>query len=820
MKERRSGCSLIYLPTNVYPQNVTIDAASDNVFSFIFNGDQLRYVYYNYYVADNTEGNVTANTYFPPIPIYGGDTVNIPIPANTFANGREYVWRMQLYQRDSTIFVLRGTVGAGSSGTRVVLANKPSGIVQGMTITIDGVRRTINSYVQSTGVITTGTAFSGSIVGKAYVINTHFVDTPNGYYFQTRSTPTVEISDISSDSLDSAGNLKYRSYTFTGTYTQLQNVSIRYHKWILQATDPVTHKTSVITQTDEIYNSHLTYTFDGFNSGVTYTLILEVVTQDNVVASHSLQFSVLYVEPVLKEDPLATWNPIHNSVLINAGVIKVAGADVTGTYEFIDDEWLHIKTGYIQYSQMNGRPFVLDNFTLLTEMYIDPTVATNLIGLLSGNERDYYITSLGIKRQNDGSVRRVLEVILNAIIGSTQSAIAYPVNDFKDGSRPMLQYDTPTINNQYDYLWMDNATWDLGGNQYYVWNTENVIKTNTYKICMTSEYCAIMDYQGRQYRIDFPENYDMIRVYNKLRLYAGCYYHYIMLMDSVFPDEDLAKFFTPDFEPGWDVYEDTLIMAIYKGTLVSSNIDSLQTSEISKINIYRQEVGDTRQHFVGSLSINDQYIEDFMVANNKVYQWFIVPVSDKELGAQIATNELMIKFDEYTVNPLDQFDDGTYKPLSTWKFGLNTESDNYEQNILKTKFDGLGRYPKYTVEARNYISGSLSAYLSFMSVNNIADNRIITTFFDENSYWRTRECIYLEPAEMLDEWNDMIVSGVECLIRDLKGHIWRCQIDANSFKIENFNQISPTTIDFNFTQVGSAEDTIVYDIESDFNAGV
>lgn len=811
---------MIYLPTNVYPQNVTIDAASDNTFSFIFNGDKLELVYYNYYIADNTETGVKLNTYKPPTPIYGGDTVNIPIAPNTFANGREYVWRMQLYQKDSTIFVLRGTVGTGSSGSRIVLSNKPSGIVQGMTITIEGTTKRIENYVQSTGVITTGTAFAGSIVGKAYVINTNFLDTPNGYYFQTRANPTVKFVDIPSEYLDSAGNLKYRSCTFTGTYTQQQNVSIRYHKWTLQVTDPVTHKTSTVTQTDEIYNSHLTYTFDGFVSGMTYTLILDVVTQDNVYASNSLQFSVLYTEPVLKEDPLAIWNPDHNSVFINAGVIKVAGADVTGTYEFIDDEWLHIKTGYIQYSQMSGRPIILDDFTLLTEMYIDPTVATNLIGLLSSNERDWYITALGIQRQNDNSVRRVLEVILNAVIGSTQSAVAYPINDFKDGSRPMLQYDSPTINNQYDYLWMNNATWDLEGNQYYVWNTENVIKTNTYKICMTSKYCAVMDYQGRQYRIDFPENYDMIRIYNKLRLYAGCYYHYIMLMDSVFPEEDLAKFFTPEFEPGWDVYEDTLIMAIYKGTLVSSNIESLQTSEISKINIYRQEVGDTRQYFVGSLALNDRYIEDFMVANNKVYQWLIVPVSDRELGAQIATNELLIKFDEFTVNPIEQLVDGTYQPLSTWKFGLNTETDNFEQNILKTKFDGLGRYPKFTVEARNYISGRISAYLSFMSVNNIADNRIITTYFDENSYWRTRGCIYLEPAEMLDEWNDMIVSGLECLIRDLKGHIWRCQIDTNSFKIEYYNQVSPTTVDFTFTQIGDVEDTIVYDIESDFSAGI
>ena len=202
-----------------------------------------------------------------------------------------------------------------------------------------------------------------------------------------------------------------------------------------------------------------------------------------------------------------------------------------------------------------------------------------------------------------------------------------------------------------------------------------------------------------------------------------------------------------------------------------------------------------------------------MVANDEIYTWYIVPVSGNEIGVSIATNTLYVRFDEWTINPMDyDYESGfenMYTTERTWKFGLNIVDDGLTQNILKTRFDGLSRYPKFTVEARNYITGTVSAYLSTITVNDIIGTPEIDNYPQDHVFRRNSD-IYYEPASKLREWNELVASGREVLIRDLKGHMYIAQIDSNSAKIDIYNQTSPTTITFTFTEVADWNETSVY----------
>ncbi len=92
-----------------------------------------------------------------------------------------------------------------------------------------------------------------------------------------------------------------------------------------------------------------------------------------------------------------------------------------------------------------------------------------------------------------------------------------------------------------------------------------------------------------------------------------------------------------------------------------------------------------------------------------------------------------------------------------------------------------------------------------MQENKIYNNSVIINNYPEFSPFRNNNYIYNEPASMLEDWNELVASGLEVLIRDLKGHMWRAQIDANSGKIDNYGQVFPTTITWTFTEVGSLD---------------
>ena len=102
-------------------------------------------------------------------------------------------------------------------------------------------------------------------------------------FFKTRTTPVVQVNEISSPH-------NRANVDFSGTYYQHQNVPIQYYIWnIYDAED------NLIDTSGKIYNSKLTYNYDGLLSGNTYKYQLVVVNQDNVqIASSKFSFSVYY----------------------------------------------------------------------------------------------------------------------------------------------------------------------------------------------------------------------------------------------------------------------------------------------------------------------------------------------------------------------------------------------------------------------------------------------------------------------------------------------------------------------------------------------
>lgn len=794
---------MIYQPVNVYPNNNVVDASINNNFSWLFNGDNLASYRVDVYKLNESTTSYT-NTVTPSTTVYGGDTVTFTLPANTLQNAQDYIWKLTEFEANPTMFVINGKFVTITSDTEFVISTQMTTVQKDMFLYYNNQYKKIIEYKSTDGTCKIESAFTTKPeAGKTYSVYSPFITTLNGFYFKTRNTPVVSIDDITSDSKDEAGNLNQRQYTFVGHYAQAQNVSIKYHSWSLYNANT----NVLIEETDDIYNSNLKYTFDGFVTGIQYKVVLHIETQDGVQVSVDKVFNVLYSSPEVIDSPLVTLNSEHNAAKLYYNIVKVSYPTINGEYDFTDNNTLHIKSGDLTYDKVSGKNINVKDYTILAQFYVESGKTGKIIGL-SNNAQSYNGVALSVLFENSDPigrwyVRRISEA------GSVEDT---KLRGVKNNVLPMLQ-PINTVEDDTEYLWFSSRNWDFS--QYYIMG-DDTANSKVVKVVITPTDIYYKDETGV---VIHKTNRNTNETYTKLVLSAQTYFDYATLLRRSISQSEINDYLNKDFsfEPNFDTYADTVVNVKFdNNSLASSNLKT-DTGQLLGYTIYRRSTFEDRLHNIGFATLDNEYIEDFMIANNQEYTWSIVPVFEKRLGIAVDTNHLYVRFDEWCVNPM-QFTEGTtstYSSDTTWKFGLNLEAQDLTQNILKTKFEGLSRYPKFSVQKRNYISGGLTTYLTTMQENKVYNNKVIVNNFAEYSPYRNNKYIYNEPASMFDDWNALIASGVEVLIRDLKGHMWRAQIDANSGKIDDYSQVYPTTITWTFTEVGTLDGVSIINQGSD-----
>ena len=794
---------MIYQPVNVYPNNNVVDASINNNFSWLFNGDNLASYRVDVYKLNESTTSYTS-TVTPSTTVYGGDTVTFTLPANTLQNAQDYIWKLTEFEANPTMFVINGKFVTITSDTEFVISTQMTTVQKDMFLYYNNQYKKIIEYKSTDGTCKIESAFTTKPeAGKTYSVYSPFITTLNGFYFKTRNTPVVSIDDITSDSKDEAGNLNQRQYTFVGHYAQAQNVSIKYHSWSLYNANT----NVLIEETDDIYNSNIKYTFDGFVTGIQYKVVLHIETQDGVQVSVDKVFNVLYSSPEVIDSPLVTLNSEHNAAKLYYNIVKVSYPTINGEYEFTDNNTLHIKSGDLTYDKVSGKNINVKDYTILAQFYVEAGKTGNVIGL-SNNVKSYNGVALNVLYENSDPIGRWYVRRMS----NTSSVEAIKLRGVKNNVLPMLQ-PTNTVENDTEYLWFSSRNWDFS--QYYIMG-DDTANSKVVKVVITPTDIYYKDETGV---VIHKTNRNTNETYTKLVLSAQTYFDYATLLRRSMSQSEIDDYLNKDFsfEPNFDTYADTVVNAKFdNNSLASSNLKT-DTGQLLGYTIYRRSTFEDRLHNIGFATLDNEYIEDFMIANNQEYTWSIVPVFEKRLGIAVDTNHLYVRFDEWCVNPM-QLTEGTtstYSSDTTWKFGLNLEAQDLTQNILKTKFEGLSRYPKFSVQKRNYISGGLTTYLTTMQENKVYNNKVIVNNFAEYSPYRNNKYIYNEPASMFDDWNALIASGVEVLIRDLKGHMWRAQIDANSGKIDDYGQVYPTTITWTFTEVGTLDGVSVINQGSD-----
>lgn len=325
---------MLYQPSYPSPYLSDVDGGKANVFSCYINADGGTTVTsYQYKITTYSGTNVYTSAVISISPLYAGDTLAFTVPSTIgLVNGSDYLWNITLYTEIPDIWVTYGTLQAFDSST---ITLRPNQFVQvGMFVQVGNQKSRIAKLesVDNGLKATIAPAMTNVAVGDPYNVYNNNV-TSTDYYFRARTTPTLILNTIPE-------SVTSKSYTFSATYTQAENVGFKYFEWTIYDVGG-----NVIDQSGERNSGAITYTFDGFINGSTYGVGLTLENQDGEVLSVTPKyFMVEYALPELDNAPTASVNCENDSVeliwsplLINSGS-AVADEGSTVQYDILENE--------------------------------------------------------------------------------------------------------------------------------------------------------------------------------------------------------------------------------------------------------------------------------------------------------------------------------------------------------------------------------------------------------------------------------------------------------------------------------------------------
>lgn len=149
-----------------------------------------------------------------------------------------------------------------------------------------------------------------------------------------------------------------------------------------------------------------------------------------------------------------------------------------------------------------------------------------------------------------------------------------------------------------------------------------------------------------------------------------------------------------------------------------------------------------------------------------------------------------------------------------WVFKYSLETGAQEHVFNKEEIQTLGQFPKFGFGNMNTSSGSVDAMLG---------SEIIpysqTKYIERLKESRVSPLSSNEKAKMLEQWKKFCASKNPKLLKDIKGQSWIVQVISNSNTPQNFVANVPDKISFQWKQVDSTENVIIYgDVEADNSA--
>ena len=267
--------------------------------------------------------------------------------------------------------------------------------------------------------------------------------------------------------------------------------------------------------------------------------------------------------------------------------------------------------------------------------------------------------------------------------------------------------------------------------------------------------------------------------YNKATLYGNSIVDYLWIKDYIAPQTEIDTANDYIFYPTWD--NNTTLLANFDNNINGGNIKSL-TDNVVAWQVYRKKKGDATLAFVARIPATQYKLSDFNVLNDTEYQYTIFAETDSYISAPLEQSGYTSAnwWNWSLVGLKDSETEGLYYADSDniWLFDTMLTSNSFDQNIDKYIMENFTQFPKISSGKKNYMSSSITAFLS-----NVQDGK------------------YSDTVEQYNAFVDFIAQPTPKLLRDRKGNGWVVSTTGNNMSYIDESREQITQVSFSFVQL-------------------
>lgn len=207
--------------------------------------------------------------------------------------------------------------------------------------------------------------------------------------------------------------------------------------------------------------------------------------------------------------------------------------------------------------------------------------------------------------------------------------------------------------------------------------------------------------------------------------------------------------------------------------------------------VYREDNSSGIINKVVSISNGSLGTYDYNIANNNEYRYYIYQDEDEVSSLPNISSNIITNWREWSITDIVRDDDNPNlfraDVQNIWKLFLNLDSGTLTNNINKTVYPNLTKYPKISLGKQNYASGSITCLLGEI-VNET----------------------YTEWAGMRDAWVKFCNNGNLKLLKDIRGNKYLVDIvDTPTFNTMDETTQQATIVSFNWIEIGDSTEIAV-----------
>ena len=255
--------------------------------------------------------------------------------------------------------------------------------------------------------------------------------------------------------------------------------------------------------------------------------------------------------------------------------------------------------------------------------------------------------------------------------------------------------------------------------------------------------------------------------FEKITIYGEQAVDFLWVKNKVLTDAEIEAIAIDD-TPIWDA--DTILLANYDDSINAGNIVTLDNAIVKWV-VQRQEASSAIRQTISSVANTVSELNDYTIAANKNYQYYIFPVTATETGEPLESDAIDADFYNWSLtDPVAN---------TVFLFDFNLDSGDIVNDIDRSEYETFTKFNKVSRGKRDFIKGGITCLAGYINSNGN----------------------YESPITYLENMKDIINNGNIKYLKSRKGNVWA--VDTYGFKYKYMDAISdqPQTISFEFMEI-------------------